>query len=151
MIKTITEITKSNQAQTPATCRLVDNQQWVVEGSGTCPNATQQIRLKTEKLKAESILWELWGDVKMKQFWQQKLGNNKVAFRSCSVAFPLSQHNLQLFPSSSFLFLARILAGQASPDVCWTGSSALAAASRASQRTTRLNRKDRKKKHEDAV
>lgn len=32
----------------------------------------------------------------MKQFWQ-KQARNKVAFRSCSVALPLSQHNLQLF------------------------------------------------------
>lgn len=57
LIKPITEITKSNQVQTSATCRLVEKQEYV-GGAGTRPNAAEQIRPKTEQLQAKAILRE---------------------------------------------------------------------------------------------
>lgn len=103
LIKPITEITKSNQVQTSATCRLVEKQEYV-GGAGTRPNAAEQIRPKTEQLQAKAILRELWEDDRK---WSNLMRNKVVVFWG--------------FLSGT------CLAGSGSPDVCWTGSPALAA------------------------
>lgn len=46
MIKTIPEITKSNQVWTSASCRYVDHLEYMLDGVGICPNTAEQIRPK---------------------------------------------------------------------------------------------------------
>lgn len=95
MIKTITEITQSNQAVD--VCHMQARGQPGISGGrfSCCPNALEEIRPKTEKLKAESTLWELWEDVRMTLLWQEKQMKSKVCFRSRSV--------LYFYPSIIFL------------------------------------------------
>lgn len=60
LIKTITEITKSNQVWTFASYRYVDHLEFRLDGLGIRPNCCGVDKSKTLKLKARSIQVPLW-------------------------------------------------------------------------------------------